>query len=101
LKKDEKIGKYFLTILVRLKHWKDEHDEWTVLCNAPWSDIKSAQQGIKNLIKTISKRLTDSIEKMFVPQLNLGPSLTRRLPTVWDLIDREMSINEEALSSLP
>jgi hypothetical protein len=69
--KDEKIGKF--TIVVRLKLWKDEQDEWTVLSNAPWSDIKPAHKGIKNLIKTISKRLVDSIEKMFVPRSNLGP----------------------------
>ena len=101
MKKDENIGKYFLTILIRLKHWKNEHDEWTVLGNAPWSDIKRAQKGIKNLIKTISERLADSIKKMFLPQLNLEALLTRRLPTASDLIDREMSVTEEALSSLP
>jgi len=65
LKKDEKIGKYFLTILVKLKNWKDEQDEWTVLSNAPWSDIKSTQKGVKNLIKTMGKRLADGIQKMF------------------------------------
>ena len=72
MKKDEKIGKYFLTILVRLKNWKEEQDEWKILGNAPWCEIKPAQKGIKNLVKTISKRLADRIEKMFVPQSNLG-----------------------------
>jgi len=73
-KRDQKVGKYFVTMLATSEDGTEE-DEETILKKKPFSELKPERKGVQNLTKAISVLLAEKIRNRFFALLYLSANL--------------------------